>query len=164
MSEKQFPTFVIEPDDEKAQADALESAHEQARGQTGSYILSKKGPETPRYRYLQAIRLGMFKKDACWYSGISESTIENWEHQAERDFEAGRDTIFTQFILDVRKQRSLMVGNGLRTVQLAQESGDWKAASWMLEVHGYRKQSSVSVDGEVAAKITYTIDNQDEDA
>ena len=124
-----------------------------------SYILRDTSEGSTRDRYLNATRLGMTKSDCADFAGVGASTVRRWWNEADEAVEAGVENVFTLFIDEVRTARAGMLSRNLATVERARQSGDWKAASWILERHGYNK--TVEVDGQVAAALTYTIDNQD---
>ena len=129
----------------------------------GSILLKERGPDSHWQRYVDAITLGMTKGDAAAYAGVSDSVVRLWQRNADEDEEAGRKkSVFRDFFAEVRSTRSKMLSRNLATVERCRQAGDLKAATWLLERHGYHKKTEV--DATVTAQLTYTIDTQDEGA
>jgi hypothetical protein len=82
---------------------------------------------------IEAVRRGLTYKQAAAYGGISYSTLNRWRSLG-RDAEDSEDLQeFWEF------WNAMEVANGeaalrfVDCVSTAAESGDWKAASWMME-------------------------------
>lgn len=127
-----------------------------------SYLLDETGDESFPERYLNAILLGMTKKDAAAYCSASVSAVRAWEQQAEIDWEAGVETQFTEFTLRVRRARAEVAGRNLLTIEAARRGGDWKAAAWMLERNGYNQ--TTELDAGENTRIVVHIDSLDSEA
>lgn len=128
----------------------------------GSIILRDRGENSAWTRYMHAMDLGMTKGDAADYSGIGAATIRLWRNCADADEKDGLETVFMEFFAAVNSTRSEMLSRNLDTVETCRSLGDLKAATWLLERHGYHKKTEV--DANVSATLTYVIDNQDEGA
>lgn len=128
----------------------------------GSTILKDRTKSGAWDRYIQAVKIGMTKGDAADYAGIGAATIRLWRTNAADDEAEGKESVFTEFFAAVNSARAGMLSRNLATIEKARQKGDYKAACWILERHGYHKKTEV--DGTVAATLTYTIDTQDEGA
>ena len=124
-----------------------------------SHLLRERGKDSHWARYLTAVQLGMTKGDSAAYAGIGESTVRLWQNNAEEDEIEGLDTVFVEFFQAVRSTRARMLSRALGTIEKARQEGEWKAATWLLERHGYNK--TTEVDATVSAQLTYVLDNQD---
>lgn len=144
------PANADKPKSEEATAETRER---------DSYLLKDRAEGSIWERYLQAVALGMTKADCAAYAKVGASTARRWVNEADEAEEEGRENVFTEFAGQVRSKRAEMIARNIGTVEVARRQGDWKAASWLLERHGYNKTTEVQAN--VAASLTYTIDNQD---
>lgn len=128
----------------------------------GSFILSDRTLNGAWARYITGIKLGMTKGDAADYAGIGVTTVRLWRTNAHDDELEEKDSIFREFFAEVNSARAGMLSRCLSTVEKARQDGDLKAATWMLERHGYHK--TVEIDAKVSAELTYVVDTQDLEA
>ena len=101
---------------------------------------------------VEAISKGHYLITAAKLAGVGKSTISHWIKRG-KDEDAG---IYHEFALEVeiahQKGESFLVS----TVVDAVESGEWRAAAWMLERKYFKrwaKQSRVEVSGAEGAPI-----------
>lgn len=66
------------------------------------YLLVTDYPETYKY-YLDELRKGSYYGPAAEELGIPYSTIQEWARKGRADLEKEYDTIYSRFVLDVRK-------------------------------------------------------------
>lgn len=143
----------------RAQAKAKAKLRGKERLQA-STLLKERGEDSHWERYVTAIQLGMTKGDAADYAGVSDSVVRLWRRNADEDEESGRKkSVFMEFFADVRATRAKMLSRNLATVERCRQAGDLKAATWLLERHGYHKKTEV--DATVTGQLTYTMDEQD---
>ena len=147
------PTPQVDP------GEKIETKTPEDRRLEDSSILRDRSPDSQWQRYITAVRLGMTKGDCADYAGIGSATVRLWRTNAEDDEAEGKTSVFTEFFAEVNANRAQMVSRNLATIEKARQSGDWKAASCVLERHGYSKQ--LEVTGAVEANLTYTMDEQD---
>ena len=150
---------MIDPTPQVASGEAVEEKPTEETRAKDSHLLRDRGEHGVWSRYLTAVRLGMTIGDCADYAGVAASTVRLWKQTAEKDEEDGIKSVFTEFVADFKRARASMLSRNLATVEKARQSGDWKAASWILERHGYHRKHEV--EGDVTATLTYVIDEQD---
>ena len=150
---------MSDPTPQVASGEAVEEKPTEETRAKDSHLLRDRTKHGPWARYIDAVRLGMTIGDCADYAGVAASTVRLWKQTAEKDEEDGIKSVFTEFANDVRKARAGMLSRNLATVEKARQTGDWKAASWILERHGYHRKHEV--EGEMTATLTYVIDEQD---
>lgn len=114
-------------------------------------------------KYLEAIALGLKKKERAFFAGCDASTPREWDELALEDFEAGRETVFTRFYVKVRQAETERIADGLRMIVSARKAGDWRAAAWELERSGYgAPPKQINVQGSLQTG-TFPTDDQDDE-
>lgn len=114
-------------------------------------------------RYLEAIALGLKKKERAFFAGCDPSTPREWDELALEDFEAGRETVFTRFYIKVRQAETGRIADGLKMIVAARKAGDWRAAAWELERSGYgAPPKQINVQGSLQTG-SFPTDEQDDE-
>ncbi len=127
-----------------------------------SNLLAQKGEGCFTDLYLEAVRRGLKKKECARYAGCDETTPREWAEIAEEDFTAGRESLFTAFVIAVRKAKTDRVFRLMGLIEDALER-DWHAVRYALSLEGYQAPKQVEVSGSVQTG-TYDCDDQDESA
>ena len=147
---------------EDGSGDEIKVTTAEGRRLKGSKILRDRGKDGAWSRYIVAIKLGMTKGHAAEFAGIGEATVRVWKTNAIDDEAADKRTVFVKFFEAVGAARASMLSRNLATVEKARQTGDLKAATWLLERHGYHRKTEI--EGEIATTLTYVVDNQDLEA
>lgn len=77
---------------------------------------------------VEAIRLGMYEKDAAQAAGIGERTFHDWMARGKIGEEP-----FMQFSQSIKRARAEAQFANIRIIRTAAEAGKWQAAAWWLE-------------------------------
>ena len=75
---------------------------------------------------------GLTKKGAADAVCISETTLYDWLQRGQKDEDAGKDTVYSEFLESVKRAEAGFKLTHIRTIQEA-SADDWKAAAWLLE-------------------------------
>ena len=89
---------------------------------------SKLTPEV-KERLTDALRKGAYKDDACAYAGISKATFYHWLELGELRSKGE----YKEFLDAVNTANSEGIHSKLKTIEIASDKGDWRAAAWWLE-------------------------------
>jgi len=82
-------------------------------------------------KLLRAISMGQPFKRACPYAGVSYKTFCIWRQQAQKDRDAGEDTIYTRFAFKVEQSTAEMEFRCLARIETGKTG--WQGAAWKLE-------------------------------
>ena len=77
---------------------------------------------------VRALTLGVTKKTACQYAGITPATLCNWANRAEE----GESPYFELFEA-LEKAEAESVIRAMSQIENAAKEGTWQAAAWRLE-------------------------------
>ena len=81
-------------------------------------------------RVIEGVSRGLTMKNAASYGGISYSTLNRWRRRGE---DSNEDDEFCQFWKRLERAKGEAALRLLNCVNSAAESGEWKAATWILE-------------------------------
>lgn len=106
--------------------------------------------------FLEGIQLGQTIKDSAEFANISPSSIFLWVEKGEADKEAGKKTIYSDFLEAFNRAKQQFIRNGLYQIYQASKQ-DWRAAAYLLKMrhpdtYGDR-QDSKSTAEEMGVKI-----------
>jgi transposase len=100
---------------------------------------AKKGPGRPAKlkpdvvgRIVEAVGVGMFRRDAARYAGIGRSTLYRWLERGQADEAAGLETDFHDLWARVSRAEAVAEVRMVATLTKAAER-DWRAAVSFLE-------------------------------
>lgn len=102
----------------------------------GAETFAERGGRPPCFnrrraaRVLKAIRRGLTFKQAAAYAGISYSTLNRWRRQGQAE-DAPEE--FRQFWKAFEQANGEAAFRLVGLIEDAARSGDWKAASWIME-------------------------------
>lgn len=80
-----------------------------------------------------ALSNGMFIEEACIHAGISRGTYYRWLDLGEQHDVEERSSEYRDFFLDIKQALAKSEMRSLTIINEAQESGNWRAAAWLLE-------------------------------
>ncbi len=116
-------------------------------------------------------RVGFSNKAVCDAAGIVENTLYDYIKRGEADIQAGKTTIFSEFLRAYKKAEAVHKTLRLQQIQKAADEGEWQAAAWELErcyPNEYGKRIAAEVTGkdggaiksktEIKGKIKATVD------
>ena len=133
------------------------------RPDDGSPLLRETGEDCFTERYLKGVLLGLNKEDCAAAAGCDTSTVRYWEKKAAEARMAGKHDRFRAFSDAVRAERAKLNQLCIQTVQRARIHGDWRAAVWFLDRHGYAKDVEIDPKEGGGAIMRVVIDRQDEE-
>ena len=81
--------------------------------------------------FVQAIKLGCPKKDACGCAGIGETTFYKWMEWADSDRKDA--AVYQKFRERIKEAEGLATQRWLAIIEKAAQGGQWQAAAWKLE-------------------------------
>jgi len=106
--------------------------------------------------FIQAIRLGCPKKDACGCAGIGESTYYKWMEWADsKRKDAHR---YREFRERIKEAEGEATQRWLAIIEKAAQAGSWQAAAWKLErmrdmfIPRSKQEVETKVDGSIEIK------------
>jgi len=91
---------------------------------------------TPEMRatILEHIALGSPLEVCCYAAGVTPTTLRQWVKRAETQLSQGVTTIYTQFLVDIKRIEAETVAQWLKTLDLAAlDPKNWAAMAWKLE-------------------------------
>jgi len=83
--------------------------------------------------FLEGIQLGQTIKDSAEFANISPSSIYLWVEKGEADKEAGKKTIYSDFLESFNRAKQQFIRNGLYQIYQASKQ-DWRAAAYLLKM------------------------------
>ena len=83
--------------------------------------------------FLEGIQLGQTIKDSAEFANISPSSIYLWVEKGEADKEAGKKTIYSDFLESFYRAKQQFIRNGLYQIYQASKQ-DWRAAAYLLKM------------------------------
>ena len=83
--------------------------------------------------FLEGIQLGQTIKDSAEFANISPSSIYLWVEKGEADKEAGKKTIYSEFLESFYRAKQQFIRNGLYQIYQASKQ-DWRAAAYLLKM------------------------------
>ena len=83
--------------------------------------------------FLEGIQLGQTIKDSAEFANISPSSIYLWVEKGEADKEAGKKTIYSDFLESFYHAKQQFIRNGLYQIYQASKQ-DWRAAAYLLKM------------------------------
>lgn len=106
--------------------------------------------------FLEGIQLGQTIKDSAEFANISPSSIYLWVEKGEADKEAGKKTIYSDFLESFHRAKQQFIRNGLYQIYKASKQ-DWRAAAYLLKMRHPDtygdKQDNRSTAEEMGVKI-----------
>lgn len=130
-------------------------------GRPVSTLLAQEGKNTFTDRYLTAVK-DRLKSGACAQAaGCDRTVVTEWEALAQEDFEVGRDTQYTRFVLAVREAMVERTRTSLKNIAKAERAGDWHASRWFLGLDDYVPKAKIEHSGGVKTG-DFEVDDQDE--
>ena len=107
--------------------------------------------------FIQAIKLGCPKKDACGCAGIGETTFYKWMEWADSSRKDAH--IYQAFRERIKEAEGQATQRWLAIIEKAAQAGQWQAAAWKLERR--RAMFIPRVKTEVEANVNGGIEIQD---
>jgi len=106
--------------------------------------------------FLEGIQLGQTIKDSAEFANISPSSIYLWVEKGEADKEAGKKTIYSDFLESFYRAKQQFIRNGLYQIYQASKQ-DWRAAAYLLKMrhpdtYGDRQDGRLTAE-EMGVKI-----------
>lgn len=106
--------------------------------------------------FLEGIQLGQTIKDSAEFANISPSSIYLWVEKGEADKEAGKKTIYSEFLESFYRAKQQFIRNGLYQIYRASKQ-DWRAAAYLLKMrhpdtYGDRQDGRTSAE-EMGVKV-----------
>ena len=106
--------------------------------------------------FLDGIQLGQTIKDSAEFANISPSSIYLWVEKGEADKEAGKKTIYSDFLESFYRAKQQFIRNGLYQIYQASKQ-DWRAAAYLLKMrhpdtYGDRQDGRLTAE-EMGVKI-----------
>ncbi len=100
----------------------------------GVHVAGRKSKLTPELqkKFCAYVSGGLTKKGAADAVCISETALYDWLQRGQKDEDAGKDTVYSEFLESVKKAEADFKLTHIRTIQEA-SADDWKAAAWLLE-------------------------------
>lgn len=89
---------------------------------------SKLKPELLR-DLLMLLNAGATYELACEGAGLSYSALKNWMKDAD---DKGESSVYFEAVKMIRKARPTLAFKALERIELAAQTGDWKASAWQL--------------------------------
>jgi hypothetical protein len=83
-------------------------------------------------KIVQALRAGNYRKAACQFAGIGESTLYRWLEQGEADQEANVESVYREFLEAVNRTEAEAQVEAVAMIRKAMPE-DWRAAAHYLE-------------------------------
>ena len=83
--------------------------------------------------FLDGIQLGQTIKDSAEFANIAPSSIYLWVEKGEADKEAGKKTIYSDFLESFNRAKQQFIRNGLYQIYQASKQ-DWRAAAYLLKM------------------------------
>ena len=83
--------------------------------------------------FLDGIQLGQTIKDSAEFANIAPSSIYLWVEKGEADKEAGKKTIYSDFLESFYRAKQQFIRNGLYQIYQASKQ-DWRAAAYLLKM------------------------------
>lgn len=83
--------------------------------------------------FLEGIQLGQTIKDSAEFSNIAPSSIYLWVEKGEADKEAGKKTIYSDFLESFYRAKQQFIRNALYQMHQASKH-DWRAAAYLLKI------------------------------
>jgi len=100
--------------------------------------------------FLEGIQLGQTIKDSAEFANISPSSIYLWVEKGEADKEAGKKTIYSDFLESFYRAKQQFIRNGLYQIYQASKQ-DWRAAAYLLKMR-YPDTYGDKQDGRLTAE------------
>jgi len=107
--------------------------------------------------FIQAIKLGCPKKDACGAAGIGETTFYKWMEWADSKRKDAHK--YREFRERIKEAEGLATQRWLAIIEKAAQGGQWQAAAWKLERR--RAMFIPRVKAEVEATVDARVEVKD---
>lgn len=94
----------------------------------------------------------------CAYLGIAETSFYNWMRKAKEDIEAGKNSIYVQFLQSIKEAEAKAEMRHLQTIAKAATEGNWQASAWFLKTKhrdrwSERQEVTLQGDSEKPIKV-----------
>lgn len=113
--------------------------------------------------FLEGIQLGQTIKDSAEFANISPSSIYLWVEKGEADKEAGKKTIYSEFLESFYRAKQQFIRNGLYQIYQASRN-DWRAAAYLLKMRhpqDYGDNQNHNIKGDdIQIKIVNDVKNE----
>ena len=106
--------------------------------------------------FIQAIKLGCPKKDACGCAGIGETTFYKWMEWADSNRKDAH--VYQEFRERIKAAEGEATQRWLAIIEKAAQAGQWQAAAWKLErrramfIPRVKAEVEATIDGRVEIK------------
>jgi hypothetical protein len=94
---------------------------------------------------------GLKNVAVCDGAGISESLFYDWHRKGASDRDAGKNTVYAEFLQSYKKAEAAHKLKRIKQIQEAAAEGSWQAAAWELE-RCYPEEYGKRVLNEVTGK------------
>lgn len=92
----------------------------------------------------------------CSYLGIAETSFYNWMRKAKEDKEAGKNSIYVQFLQSIKEAEAKAEMRHLQTIAKAATEGNWQASAWFLKTKHrdrWSERQEVTLQGDAEKPI-----------
>lgn len=94
----------------------------------------------------------------CSYLGIAETSFYSWMRKAKEDKEAGKNSIYVQFLQSIKEAEAKAEMRHLQTIAKAATEGNWQASAWFLKTKhrdrwSERQEVTLQGDSEKPIKV-----------
>lgn len=92
----------------------------------------------------------------CAYLGIAETSFYNWMRKAKEDIEAGKNSIYVQFLQSIKEAEAKAEMRHLQTIAKAATEGNWQASAWFLKTKHrdrWSERQEVTLQGDAEKPI-----------
>lgn len=94
----------------------------------------------------------------CAYLGIAETSFYSWMRKAKIDLEAGKNSIYVQFLQSIKEAEAKAEMRHLQTIAKAATEGNWQASAWFLKTKhrdrwSERQEVTLQGDSEKPIKV-----------
>lgn len=92
----------------------------------------------------------------CAYLGIAETSFYNWMRKAKEDKEAGKNSIYVQFLQSIKEAEAKAEMRHLQTIAKAATEGNWQASAWFLKTKHrdrWSERQEVTLQGDAEKPI-----------
>ena len=92
----------------------------------------------------------------CSYLGIAETSFYSWMRKAKEDIEAGKNSIYVQFLQSIKEAEAKAEMRHLQTIAKAATEGNWQASAWFLKTKHrdrWSERQEVTLQGDAEKPI-----------